>query len=381
MNPPPQDDNLTKWRMILGQLADPDQQVSLDGHLKGIDQTLAALYDADRKGGLGGSNPNVNRWLGDIRRYFPTDVVQLMQQDALERLKLDRMLLEPELLSTVTPNVSLVGTLLSLKKVLPTQTKATAREVVQRVVEDLQRRLRQPMLEAIKGALSRSVRNRRPKLKEIDWHATIRRNLKHYQPTHQTIVPHDLIGHGKKGQSLKQVVLLVDQSGSMASSVVYASVVAAVMASVRAIKTHLVVFDTEVVDLTPVLEDPVEVLFGTQLGGGTDIHKAVVYGSQLITSPSDAIVVLISDLYEGGNRIQLLQRIQRLQQDGVQLITLLALNDEGKPSYDKELATQMQTLGVTAFACNPDLFPSLMAAAINKDSIDEWRHRHNIAAA
>lgn len=381
MSSPHDEDLLTKWRMILGQVADPSESVPLSGDLQGIDQTLGALYDAERRGGLGSSSPNVNRWLGDIRRYFPTEVVQLMQQDALERLKLDQMLLEPELLSSVTPSVSLVGTLLSLKKVIPAQTKDTAREVVRKVVEDLQRRLRQPMIEALKGALSRSVRNRRPRHNEIDWHATIRRNLKHYQPDYKTVVPHELVGLGKRGQSLKQVILLVDQSGSMASSVVFASVFGAVLASLRALKTHMVVFDTAVVDLTQDLEDPVDLLFGTQLGGGTDIHKALVYASQLITDPSEAIIVLISDLYEGGNRTQLLKRVHRLHHDGVQFITLLALSDDGKPSYDKEIATYLHALGVPAFACNPDLFPSLMAAALNRQSLEQWRYRHNIVTA
>lgn len=380
MNPSPQDDHLVKWRMILGQTADPEHKVRLGADLQGIDQTLEALYDADRQGGLGGSSPNVNRWLGDIRKYFPTDVVQLMQQDALERLKLDQMLLEPELLSSVTPNVSLVGTLLSLKKVIPSKTKETAREVVRQVVKDLEQRLRQPMIEDITGALRRSVRNRRPRLNEIDWHSTIRRNLKHYQPEYKTIVPHELIGFGKKGQSLRQVILLVDQSGSMAASVVFASVLGAVMASIRSLKTHMVVFDTEVVDMTQELDDPVDLLFGTQLGGGTDIHKAMSYAAQLISDPSQAIVILISDLYEGGNRTQLIKRVHRLRQDGVQVIALLALSDEGKPSYDKDLASQLHQLDVPTFACNPDQFPSLMAAAINKQPISEWRHRNNIAS-
>jgi len=261
------EERVRKWRLILGKDADKnnDDQVSLSPEMKGMDDVLDALYDSERQAGLGSSSPNVNRWLGDIRKYFPSSVVQLMQKDALERLNLEQMLLEPELLEAVEPDVNLVGTLLSLMKVLPRKTKSTARAVVQKVVEDLEKRLKNPLRQAIQGAINRSVRNRRPKHNEIDWNKTIRANLKTYQTEFNSIIPEVLIGHGKKGQSLKDVILLVDQSGSMANSMVYAGVFGAVMASLRSVKTHMVVFDTSVVDLTEELDDPVDLLFATQL--------------------------------------------------------------------------------------------------------------------
>ena len=222
------EERVRKWRLILGKDADKnnDDQVSLSPEMKGMDDVLDALYDSERQAGLGSSSPNVNRWLGDIRKYFPSSVVQLMQKDALERLNLEQMLLEPELLEAVEPDVNLVGTLLSLMKVLPRKTKSTARAVVQKVVEDLEKRLKNPLRQAIQGAINRSVRNRRPKHNEIDWNKTIRANLKTYQTEFNSIIPEVLIGHGKKGQSLKDVILLVDQSGSMANSMVYAGVLA-----------------------------------------------------------------------------------------------------------------------------------------------------------
>ena len=159
------EERVRKWRLILGKDADKnnDDQISLSPEMKGMDDVLDALYDSERQAGLGSSSPNVNRWLGDIRKYFPSSVVQLMQKDALERLNLEQMLLEPELLEAVEPDVNLVGTLLSLMKVLPKKTKSTARAVVQKVVEDLEKRLKNPMRQAIQGAINRSVRNRRPK--------------------------------------------------------------------------------------------------------------------------------------------------------------------------------------------------------------------------
>ncbi len=374
------EERIRKWRLILGKDADKnnDEQVSLSPEMKGMDDVLEALYDSERKAGLGSSSPNVNRWLGDIRKYFPSSVVQLMQKDALERLNLEQMLLEPELLEAVEPDVNLVGTLLSLMKVLPKKTKSTARAVVQKVVEDLEKRLKNPLRQAIQGAINRSVRNRRPKHNEIDWNKTIRANLKTYQKEFNSIIPEIMIGHGKKGQSLKDVILLVDQSGSMANSMVYAGVFGAVMASLRSVKTHMVVFDTSVVDLTEELDDPVDLLFATQLGGGTDINKALGYAKELIRKPEDTILILISDLYEGGNENAMLKKAASIKSSGVQLITLLALDDQGAPQFDKSVASKFGALDIPAFACSPDQFPSLMAAAIKKESLNDWMAREGI---
>ena len=371
-------EKLTKWRLILGKKAEQKENIPLDKTQEGVDRVLEALYDSERKKGLGKSSPNVNRWLGDIRKYFPSSVVQVLQKDALERLNLEQMLLEPELLESIHPDVELVGTLLSLNKVMPEKTKQTARIVVQKVVEELEKKLRNPLREAIQGALNKAVRNRRPRYNEIDWHKTIRANLHNYQKEYKTIIPEHLRGYGKKENSLKHIILLVDQSGSMASSVVYSGVFSAILASLRAIKTSIVVFDTNVVDLTATLPDPVDLLFGTQLGGGTDINKAMTYTEGLISNPSDTILVLISDLYEGGNREAFLQRAATIQQKGVQLITLLALNDKGAPIFDDDMAQQLSRLEIPVFACTPDKFPDLMATAIKKESIHQWMAREGI---
>ncbi len=374
------EERLKKWRLILGKHADPHETISLGGNFQGQDKVLEALYDHDkeRKGSLGSSSPRVNRWLGDIRKYFPRAVVQIMQKDAFERLNIEKMLLEPEFLASVEPDVNLVGTLLSLNKVMPQRTKETARKVVGKVVEQLEKKLANPLRAAVTGSLHRAIRNRRPKLKEIDWQKTIKANLKHYQKDLETIIPETLIGYGKKGQALKKVILLVDQSGSMATSVVYASVFGAILASLKSLKTHIVVFDTAVVDLTSELHDPVDLLFGTQLGGGTDINKALAYGQNLIQNPSDTIIFLISDLFEGGNEREMLKKATAIKAQGAQFITLLALNDQGAPVFDKSVASQFARLDIPSFACTPDLFPNLMAAVIKKENIHSWMSREGI---
>jgi Mg-chelatase subunit ChlD len=362
-------ERLQKWRMVLGKHADPAGEINLEGETKGMDGVLEALYDSDRTGGLGASSPNVNRWLGDIRKYFPTSVVQVMQKDAIERLDLHRMLLEPELLKSVEPDVNLVGTLLSLNKVMPERTKETARLVVKKVVEDLEKRLRNPLRQAVEGAINRSLVNRRPKLNEIDWRRTIRANMKNYQADLQTIIPDKFFGHGRKGQALRHVILLVDQSGSMAGSVVYAGIFGAILASIRSLRTHFIAFDTAVVDLTEDLKDPVDLLFGVQLGGGTDIGKALGYAESLIQTPSETILVLISDLYEGGNRADMFRRAASIKSSGVNFIALLALSDEGAPSFDREVAAKLASLDIPSFACTPDEFPDLMEAAIKRENL------------
>lgn len=372
------EDRIEKWRMILGQKADPEGELKLNKKAVGMDKALDALYDSNRKKGLGKSSPNVNRWLGDIRRYFPTTMVQLMQKDALERLQLDQMLLEPELLESVEADVELVGTLLALKNVVPEKTKETARIVVKKVVEDLEKKLHHPMRQALHGSLNRSLHNRRPKLNEINWQRTIQANLKHYQPSLKTIIPEQLRGYGRQNRQLNEVFLLVDQSGSMATSVVYAGILGCIMASLRSLKTRMVVFDTSVVDLTDHLHDPVDLLFATQLGGGTDINRALTYIGPHIGSPSNTILVLISDLFEGGNEKEMLQRLASFRAAGVQIISLLALNDQGAPNYDKHVAAQLSQLDVPAFACTPDLFPDLMASALKKEDLRQWMGRNGV---
>ncbi|QVN18584.1 vWA domain-containing protein [Burkholderia pyrrocinia] len=365
-------DRMQRWRLVLGGDAQDSCGATLPTDLVRADSALGALYDSERQGGLGASNPNIARWLGDIREFFPTPVVQVMQQDALERLNLRKMLLEPELLESVEPDVHLVASLMSLSRVMPAKTRDTARRVVRRVVEELERRLAEPMRQAIRGSLNRAERNHRPRLSEIDWHRTIRANLSRYLPDRRTVIAEKLVGYARKRSALRDVVLCVDQSGSMAASVVYAGVFAAVMASLRAVRTRMVVFDTNVVDLTDETSDPVDLLFGVQLGGGTDINRALGYCQQVINRPEQTILVLITDLYEGGNQQQMLQRAAALKAAGVNVICLLALADNGAPGYDHQNATRFAALGIPAFACTPDRFPELMAAAIQKQDIVLW---------
>ena len=380
-------ERLRRWRMVLGAGDDesPDGTgIDLEGDDRQMDACLSALYDAPpssgqrgrsskRTGGLGASAPNIARWLGDIRTYFPAGVVQVMQRDAIDRLDLQRMLLEPEMLAAIEPDVHLVATLLSLQHLLPETTRATARMVVGKVVAGLQERLAEPTLQAVRGALARSSRVHRPRHSDIDWDRTVRANLAHYQPELKTVVPHRLIGYSRRASAMRRdVIIAIDQSASMSDSVVYASVFGAALASMRSLQTHLVAFDTSVADLTEQIHDPVDVLFGIQLGGGTDINQAMAYCQSLVTRPADTVMILISDLYEVTSGGDFVARIAAMARRGVTCIALLALSDDGAPSFDHAAASALAELGVPAFACTPTAFPDLLAAAINRRDLRDW---------
>ncbi len=358
---------------------EPGDGSVLEGDDRRIDAALGALYDRrdrdgdrrvggdvrQRTGGLGRSKPSVVRWLGDIRRYFPTPVVQILQRDAVERLDLRQLLLEPELLRSVEPDIHLVTLLVELNRLLPDETRATARDVIERVLADLEARLIDQTREAVRGSLARSARTRRPRPGDIDWPHTIAANLRHWVPERRVMVPERLVGHGRRQPSLaRDVVIAVDQSGSMADSVVYASLFAAVLAQLPTLRTRFVVFDTAVTDLTDHLHDPVEVLFGVQLGGGTDIANALAYCRELIDRPRQSVLFVVSDLHEGGNTLSMYRRVGELVASGVTVVVLLALSDDGAPAYDHRNAEALVGLGATVLATTPDEFPDVLACAL-----------------
>lgn len=370
-----------RWTLALGVDEENGSGTScLSADDKAMGAALGALYDQDEEaeksaGSLSRSNPRVAKWLGDIRKFFPTPVVQVIQKDAFERKGLRQLMMEPEFIATLEADVELVADLVSMRGIMPAKAKDTARIVVNKVVAQLMERLARKTAETIRGSVDRSRRTSRPRFADIDWGRTIAKNLRHYLPEHGTIIPETLVGflrRQKRIVDLDEVVLCVDQSGSMGTSVVYSSIFAAVMASLPVVKTKLVCFDTVVHDMTEDLADPVDVLFGIQLGGGTDINGAVAYCEKIIERPSKAHLVLITDLYENGVKDGLLERLERVKGSGVNVIVLLALTDTGRPSYDAALGAEVAALGIPVFACTPDQFPGLMATALRREDVSAW---------
>ncbi len=373
-------EQLQRWRLILGKQAqDALSRVSpagwsLTDAQAEMDEALGAIYDdapdqdcsSQRQAGHGSSAPRLARWLGDIRNYFSEDVVAIIQQDAIERKGMKQLLLEPELLKNVEPNVQLVGTLMSLSGRIPERTKETARMVVRSVVDRIKLQLEQKIRQAVMGALNRTDHTPIPNVSSIDWKWTIGRNLKNYQPSLGSIVPERVYFYSRAQRSNNWTVIVdMDQSGSMADSVVYGAVMGSIFASLPALNTRVVAFDTEVVDLTETCgDDPVDMLFGVQLGGGTDINKSVGYCQKFITDPARTLFFLITDLFEGGNEAQLVRRLDEMVASGVRVICLLALADSGKPMFDDRLAKKLAALGIPCFACSPQRLPELLGGAL-----------------
>jgi hypothetical protein len=378
-------DRFTRWRLILGRAAD-EGLCQLAGRGSLLDQELATLDDSlghiygsgegegetkgdarstKRSAGLGASAPKLAKWLGDIRSYFPQDVVAVIQKDAIERKGLKQLLFEPETLGQVTPNIEMVGTLMSLKNMIPDRAKEAAREIVRAVVEEIMKRLRSAMEQAVRGALDRSRHSPFRSLPNMDWNRTIRRNLKNYDKKRKIVVPETFHFFARQHRRKEwNVIVCMDQSGSMADSVVYGGVCGAIFASLPSLETHVVVFDTEVVDLTEKCHDPVDLLFGVQLGGGTDINRAVAYCQTLIREPRKTLFLLITDLYEGGNGRELLRRMEELHANGVRSVCLLALSDRGVPAHDENMAKRFAEVGVPCFGCTPRMLPVLMEGAL-----------------
>ena len=387
---------LKRWRLVLGHGVDDALAglgpgggengggPSLTEDERGMDEALDAIYGADgraagggRGADLGASAPTLARWLGDIRTYFDDEVVAVIQQDAIERRGLDELLLQPEALAAVRPDISLVGTLMSLSSRIPDETRETAREVIRKVVEELRKRLENDVRQAVTGALNRRAHSPMPRADSIDWKTTIARNVRNYQPSLGAIVPERFWFFARSKQvNAWHVIVALDQSGSMADSVVYGAVTGSIFASLPALQTRVVAFDTEVVDLTETCgDDPVDMLMGVQLGGGTDINKAVAYCRSHVTDPARTLFILISDLYEGGVEAGLLGQVRAMQESGVRTICLLALADSGRPSYDERLAGKLAALGVPSFACTPGSLPELVHGALSGADLEELAKR------
>lgn len=398
-------ERLQRWRLILGKSAEEGLSPCagrlghagslLAGDLLAMDDALDAVYSEDdgidltkddwmrepkgRHGAVKGRTyPKVARWLGEIRRLFPTDIVSLVQKDAIERRGLKQLLFEPEVLSQVEPSVDLASMILSLKDLVPEKAKAAAREVVRKVVEDLRRRLESRMQQAVRGALNRNQHSPFRSLANLDWARVIRQNLKHYRPELQALIPEHLSFFSRQQKRNEwNVIIAMDQSGSMASSLIYGGVMGAILASMPAVETHVVAFNHEdVVDLTTEMHDPVDLLFGIQLGGAEDYWMATRYCEQFMHTPAKTLYILLADLHDTSpNQPKFEKRIEELIAGGLKAVTLLAISDQGKPSYNHDLAKKLTNMGMPCFGCSPDRLPDLLAAVLKGQDLQTFANQ------
>lgn len=379
---------LQRWRLILGQ--DSDSRFSnmnmpaLSEEQMLMDSALAAIYNPSGSGGFGGggqggghgpSSPQISRWLGDVRTLFDKDLVKIIQNDAMTRCGLKQLIFEPELLENVEPDINLASTILTLKEMIPKRSKDSVRAFIKKIVEQINKFMEQDIRRAVTAAVNKRAHSPIPSASALDYKMTISRNLKHYSPKLKTIVPEHFYFFERSTTSAANrwtVILDIDQSGSMGESVIYSSVVSCILASMSALKTRVVAFDTNIIDLSDKCEDPVDLLYGFQLGGGTDIDKSVVYCQKYIENPRKTLFFLISDLEEGGNRAAFVRRMGEMKASGVTVICLLALADHGKPYYDAAMAQKLSGMGIPAFACSPQKLPELLGKALKGQDLADF---------
>ncbi len=371
-------DMLRRWRLILGPGAEEtiaqmgggalsEEEMLMDAALSEIYGSEGDGADQSRSAGLGASKLRLSKWLGDLRTLFSPMEVQVIQRDAIERRGLKQLLFEPEMLESLEPDVKTATLLLTLKDQVPEQAKAQARAYIAAIVEQINRMLADDLRRAVSASLNRRAHSPLPSAAALDFRMTVRRNLQHYDRSRAMLLPeHFYFYERAKRSSARTVILDIDQSGSMGESAIYSGVMGCILASIRAVETHVVAFDTAVTDLTEHCADPVDLLYGIQLGGGTDIEKSVAYCETLIRSPAKTTLFLVSDLYEGGNRALLEQRLAGLKESGVCVVVLLAISDSGRPIYDASFAERLAGYDIPCFACPPQRLPELLGTALRR---------------
>ena len=371
-----QTEQLTRWRLILGS----ETQEAFTGMGGGglsqdellMDSALGAIYGGPGEsfgggpgGGKGPSSPLISKWLGDLRSLFDPETVAVVQNDAIERKGLKQLLLEPELLDGLEPDLNMASTLLMLKDQIPKKSKESARRFIRKIVDEINKMLENDVRRAVTATLNRRAHAPLPSASALDFPYTIRRNLKNYNPELGAVIPERVWFFDRSSRVNRwHVILDIDQSGSMGQSILYSSVMACVLASMSAVRTSVVAFDTQIMDLTALCADPVDLLFGFQMGGGTDIAKSIAYCQNLVDAPAKTLFFLISDLDEGGNRAALLRRLEELKTSGVTVVVLLAIADGGKPYYDAQTAQRVAVLDIPCFACAPEKLPELLEQAL-----------------
>ena len=377
---------ISRWRLILGKYSEDElsraSSSTLRGSEKDLDAALGAIYEESsslspgkknqKYGDLSESTPGLVKWLGDIRKHFSEEIVAVIQKDAINRKGLDQLLYEPELLGEIEPDVELVGLLLSLKNQIPEASKNAVREVVRKVVEKIKAELEDNIRRAVSGSINRFEPSTVKQLKNLNWKKTIDQNLHNWSNEKQAIIPEKLYFHANSVKRNSWTVLVnIDQSGSMADSAIYGAVMGSIFASLPALETRVTAFDTSVVDLTEECgDDPVDMLLGIQLGGGTDINRSLQYSSQFIHTPSKTIQFLISDLFEAGSEKPLLNHIQSMVESGVKVVCLLSLSNSGQPFYNEKLSQLLVEMGVPCFGCSPGKIPDLIHNILRGNSLD-----------
>ncbi len=368
---------VNRWRLILGSYAKDqlsfEEGASLDNGIACMDleEALDFLYNREqgedvRQGSLDASRLTAVTWITKIRKLFPKETVEILERHALDRYGMTELLTDREVLEKLEPNQELLKTILQLKHLMKGEVLDAARRIVKKVAEDIAKRLNQDIRRSLLGKIDRNSSNPVRSVRNLDIQKTIRRNLKHYDAENERILLEQVYFHGRtRKYSQWRVIIAVDESGSMLDSVIHSAVMAGIFAKLPMLDTRLVIFDTQVVDLSNYLEDPVATLMSIQLGGGTYITGALQYCETLVENPHRTMVVLVSDLCEGGSVAALLGVSRGIIESGAKLICLTALDMEANPVYDRRTAGQLADLGAYVGAMTPEMLGDFMGKIMN----------------
>lgn len=384
---------LVRWRLVLGEAGQACMGGGggggqggpggggggLSGDAAAADAALSWLYgrgdelaDRDiaggRQGGSGASSMNVPDWISEVHRLFPKETIERLEQDAVDRYQIHDVVTNPEVLKRIEPNQTLLKAVLKTKHLMNPEVLELARQLVRKVVEKLMKELADEVKQSFSGAVNRQRRTLFKYSRNLDAKRTIAANLGNYDKANERLLIDKVyfFQRAQQHHTKWQVILLVDQSGSMLDSAIHAAVTAACLWGLPAVKTHLVVFDTEVVDLTEDIVDPVETLMKVQLGGGTDIAKAVAYAQQLVQTPSRTILALVSDFYEGGNASDLIRRVKTMCDEGTHVLGLAALDKEANPAFDREMGEKLVAVGAHVGAMTPGELAAFIAEKVKR---------------
>ena len=370
---------LSRWRLILGQQAE-DHSISCagDAECQRIEELVGFLFGeggggggagkgraGGRQGGRGGHALTVPEWVDLVAELFPHQAKEVLERELVQRRGIAELLEQPKLLEKVEPNLELVKTLLTHKDLLNPKTRVLARKIIDKVVQELKEKMRVQVETAITGAIRRDRHSPRKVFRNLDVKTTLRRNLKNYDTDRRQVLVERLYFFAAERRKRPwHIIVTVDQSGSMLDSAIFSAVMASIFAELPSIRTSLLLFDTEVVDLSDQVGQPVDVLLSIQLGGGTDITKALQYAQQLIREPARSIVVLITDFYEGRDERDLVRQVHALAQAGVRMIGLGALGYDARPEYNKTTARKLRKVGMDILVCTPEKLAECMAQII-----------------
>lgn len=375
MNKQEKEANLLRWRFVLGRFAEKNlASGQMNARAQRIEKALDFLYGREYHGrglrGEGGgsldpSQLTVPHWLSELRELFPQETCETIEKHALDRYGMTELVTDASVLEKLAPSTDLLKTLLTFRGMMKGEVLNVARKIIREVIEEIKRKIENEVRRTLLGKLNRFRHSPLKIAQNFDWRSTIRRNLKHFDPEREKIIAQNLFFFSRVERRLPwNIILCIDESGSMADSVIHSAVMAGILAGLPSLKVSLVVFDTAVVDLTEYVDDPVEILMSVQLGGGTNIGQAMQYCESLVANPQRTVFVLVSDFMEGASPAAMLGACQRMNEAGVTLLGLAALDETARPVFDHQMAEQLSARGMEIAALTPKKLAQWLAKKI-----------------